>query len=316
MKYLIQFIATLAVSLTLLTGNSIAQGFATGHEPNEQERFEEAYELYEQEQFEEALAMFKELEEDDLVHLYIGKSYLALGEYLRSGHYLKMALESNNQSIANESYYTLAINEFHLKNFGNTLTILNELRARRDRTGIRSQAQQLYTEILRYLTDNQRFELFWQLDDPGIRFDLVRSAVGRAEYSMVRAMLNELETLSELLQDTTEIARIRDAVGTRDTYIQSPFQQYQAPQGMVYHIGVALPSFGTDEPEFVVSRNLYFGMMLAAEEFNARNPDKKVFLRFRDTNAAADSAIRCRGGEHELLGGASDREGVPMRIAA
>ncbi len=289
MKYLIQFIATLTVSLTLLTGNTFAQDFDTGHQPDEQEQFEEAYELYEQEQFEEALAIFKELQEDDLVHLYIGKSYLALGDYLRSGHYLKKALESGDQSIANESYYTLAINEFRLKNFGNTLAILNELRSRRDRTGIRSQAQQFYNEIFRYLTDNQRFELFWQLDDPGIRFDLVRSAVGRADYSMVRAMLNELETLSELQQDTTEIARIRDAVGTRETYIRSPFQQFQAPQGMVYHVGVALPSFGADEPEFVVSRDLYFGIMLAAEDFNTRNPDKKVFLRFRDTYAESDS---------------------------
>jgi ABC-type branched-subunit amino acid transport system substrate-binding protein len=271
------------VLLSVLVSVTVIASPVTG------QSFQEALQLYEQEQFEEAIDMLKELEESDQQALYIGKSYLALGKYLPAGHYLKQANQSSQSGIANEAFFTLAINEFRLRNFGNALAILNELKARRDQAGIRSQAQRFYNEILRYLTPDQRFEIFWQLDEPGIRFDLVRSAIGRSDYSMVRSMLNELETLSEFLQDTTELATIRDAIGTSDTYYQSPAQRYQAPEGMVYHVGVALPSFEPDEPEFVVSRDLYFGMILAADDFNSRNPDKKVFLRFRDTHASPDS---------------------------
>jgi ABC-type branched-subunit amino acid transport system substrate-binding protein len=251
--------------------------------------FDEAMQYYEQEQYQEAIEILKELDEDGETNLYLGKSYLATGKYLQAGQYLKRAGESSQPAIASEAQYSLAINEFRLRNFGNSLSILRELISRRNQAGIRSQAQRFYNDILRYLSDDQRFDAFWQLDDPGIRFDLVRSAIGRTDYSMVRAMLNELETLSEFLEDTTELEAIRDAIGTRDTYIQTPFQQLRAPEGMVYHVGVALPSFEPDEPEFVVSRDLYFGMLLAADEFNSRNPDKKVFLRFRDTHANPDS---------------------------
>jgi len=251
--------------------------------------FEEALQLYEQEHFEDAITVLKELSEDDQNNLFLGKSYLALGKYHHAGHYLKQAAESSRSTIANEANYSLAINEFRLRNIGNSLSILNDLKSRSNQAGIRNQAQRFYNDILRYLTDDQRFNVFWQLDEPGIRFDIVRSAIGRSDYSMVRAMLNELETVSEFLPDTTELVTIRDAIGTRDTYVQSPFQQQRAPEGMVYHVGVALPSFEPDEPEFIVSRDLYFGMILAADDFNSRNPDKKVFLRFRDTHANPDS---------------------------
>lgn len=277
MNALKQYLLTLLLSTTLFCSIGLAQ------------TFEEGYELYQQEQFRDALEIFKQLEEDNRKDLYVGKCYLALGNYLQAGIHLKNATEINQESVSNEAYYSLAINEFRLNNIGNSIKILNDLKSRRDRTGIRVQSQRFYNEILRYITDNQRFELFWQLDEPGIRYDLVRSAVGRAEYATVRAMLNELETLSNIYQDTSEIATIREAVGTRETYIRSPFRRYQAPEGMVYHVGVALPSFDVDEPEFVVSRDLYFGMMLAADDFNARNPGQKIFLRFRDTHAHPDS---------------------------
>lgn len=280
MKYITSLFVLLAVFTGLLQATVTAQSF------------EEALELYQQEQYEEALEVLKELSEDgddDRIPLYTGKTYQALGDYLRAGHHLRLAAQSDQGNVSNEAYFTLALNEFRVKNFGRTLEILDMLRSRRDATGIRAQALRFYNEILRYLTDNQRFELFWQIDDPGIRYDLVRSAIGRSDYSMVRAMMNELEKVSEIIGDTEEINTIREAVGTRDTYAHSPFQQYPAPEGMVYHIGVALPSFDTDDPQFEVSRNLYFGITLAAESFNERNPDKKLFLRFRDTHAEPDS---------------------------
>jgi len=280
MKYIKSLLVLIAVSLFFF------QAAATAQSVNE------AIHLYQQEQYEEVIDILMELsedEEDGRIPLYIGKSYKALGDYLRAGLYLRLAAQSDERNVANEAYFTLALNEFRVKNFGRSLEILDMLRSRSDPTGIRAQALAFYTEILRYLTDNQRFELFWQIDEPGIRYDLVRSAIGRADYSMVNAMMKELEKLSELIGDTEEINSIREAIGTRDTYSRSPNQQYPAPEGMVYHIGVALPSFETDDPQFEVSRNLFFGITLAAESFNERNPDKKLFLRFRDTHAEPDS---------------------------
>ena len=260
--------------------------------------FEEAVELYEQEQYEESLEMLYELEPEDNIVLFIGKNHTALGEFLKAGYYFDTVTDSEDTRIAGEARFSMAVNEFRLKNLSSSLQILYDLKNQRDRTGIYSQANRFYNDIMRYITESQRNQLFWEIRTPGIRYDLVRSAVGRSEYAQVRAMFKELQKVSEIISDTTEIRTIADAIGTHETYVRSPFRQYRVPEGMVYQIGVALPSFETDEPEFEVSRNLYFGMVLAAEEFNARNPDKKLFLRFKDTHSNPDSAANA---VHELV---------------
>ncbi|MEX2574781.1 MAG: ABC transporter substrate-binding protein [Balneolaceae bacterium] len=273
LKYLFLFVA---VASMLFPSESRGQSF------------DEGLEYYQQEQYEEALEIFRQLDNSEQALLYTGKSYLALGEYMKAGIYLRHIAESDIENISIEAYYTLALNEFRLKNFRNSLEILHRIASGNNRTGIQASATGFYNTLLRYLTDNQRFDLFWQTTNAGIRHDLVRSAVGHTDYSMLEAMMKELEKLSGITGQSSEIRSLRDEIGSRESYVRSP-KHYPVPEGTVYPIGVALPSFETDKPEFAISRNLYFGIMLAAEEFNSDNSEKKVFLRFRDTHADPDS---------------------------
>jgi hypothetical protein len=42
-------------------------------------------------------------------------------------------------------------------------------------------------------------------------------------------------------------------------------------------------------PDFLIPRNLYYGIMLAAEEFNNRNADRKVRLIFKNSAENPDT---------------------------
>jgi ABC-type branched-subunit amino acid transport system substrate-binding protein/tetratricopeptide (TPR) repeat protein len=50
------------------------------------------------------------------------------------------------------------------------------------------------------------------------------------------------------------------------------------PDGFTYHIGVILPQQKPDEQGYEVSRGLYFGLLMAAEEYNRRQNDRRVQL--------------------------------------
>ena len=261
--------------------------------------FDEALELYQQEQYQEATEMFLELtDEDERAVLFTGKSLLAQGEYIQAGYFLDQAATSNRVEISREALYTRGLLAFRLKNFASSLETLHPLAQIRDRTGIQRQASRLYGEILEYLTASQRYAAFWQTDSSDIRYDLIRSAIGRADYDLVHAMILEFEKLTDLVGDGRAIEDLREQLGSRQSYLRPLSQRADPPRGTVYPIGVALPLFDSSGPDFIVSRNLYFGMTMAAEEFNSRHSDRKVLLRFRDTHADPDSASAAM---HELI---------------
>lgn len=261
--------------------------------------FDDALELYQLEQYEEATALFMELiDEDERALLFTGKSLLAEGDYIRAGYFLDRAAGSSSRTIAREAVYTRGLLAFRLKNFAAALEILHPLSQAQDRTGIQRQASRLYSEILNYLSENQRYSAFWQTNSSDIRYDLIRSAIGRADYDLVRAMILELEKVATLVGDDRAIDNLWEQLGRREAYLQPLSQRADPPQGTVYPLGVALPLFDASGPDFIVSRNLYFGVTMAAEEFNSRHPDRKVLLHFRDTQADPDSASAAM---HELI---------------
>ncbi|MEX0994609.1 MAG: ABC transporter substrate-binding protein [Balneolaceae bacterium] len=248
------------------------------------QNFDEALELYKQEEYEEASKLFSNLD-GDRAALFAGKSYLATGDYLIANSFLHIARQSELEGIANEALYSSALTYFRQKEYTKSLELLYKLQTKRDRTGLQIRANRLYNEILRFLTDRQRFRVFNEVDTYEIRLDLFRSSINRIQYPALRAMLLELEKLKLAHNQTDRLEELKQAMGDRDTYSVTPFQQTGVPQGMVYHIGVALPSFEDSDQDFTLPRNIFFGITLAAEEFNARNPDKKAFIRYKDTES-------------------------------
>src|SRR5699024_413179 len=90
---------------------------------------------------------------------------------------------------------------------------------------------------------------------------------------------SRVRELSELIADSVDYSR-KSAFGNR----------LRAPNGIVYNIGAALPQYHPSNGNFGVAQGLYYGYLLAAEEFNQRNPGKKTFIKYANTGINTDSS--------------------------
>lgn len=246
---------------------------------------EEGIELYEQEQYRDALEIFLQLD-DERATLFAGKSLLAEGEYHQAIARFRESAESDRPAIRDESVYSMAIAQFRLKMYDQSLTSLREIIDRENRTGIRNNAQRLYRQILDYLTVEQRFEVIQRAESPTLRYDVVSRSRSLVDGSTFRALTQELVRMEpdSALQGEL-IESMDEEMEMRPFFNRFP----DAPEGTVYHIGVVLPTFDEDDPDFTIPRNLYRGMLIAADEFNSQNPDKKVQLLFKDSAEDADT---------------------------
>ncbi len=255
---------------------------------NYAQSFNDGLDLYNNNQFEEAAELF-ELLGDQRSQLFAGKSYLALSLYPLANQSLNKALDGNNESIRQEAIYSLALSHFEMKNFDRSLTLLYELMQSRNQSGLRSDARRFYSQILDYLSAAQRFEMLHKIDSPEIRFDLVTRSRPYLDSDTFQVLANELLKVTD---DPEMIRRIeselRIITGARRVSTIYP----NAPIGTVYNIGVILPEFDEDDPDFTIPRNLYFGILLAADDFNNRNIDQKVKLHFRNSAEDPDTTAR------------------------
>tara|TARA_R100001143_G_scaffold63603_2_gene73705 strand:+ start:42343 stop:44058 length:1716 start_codon:yes stop_codon:yes gene_type:complete len=250
--------------------------------------FNQGLELYNSDQYAEAAELFSELN-DDRSMLFAGKSYLAISELTLASRYLYEALESNTESIHLEALYSLALTHFELKNYAQSLEYLHQLMESQDRSGLRNDARRFYNQILDFVSVNQRFQLLHQLKTPSIRFDLVTRSKAYLDHNDIQLMVAEL---LKLTPDASERERIQQHFSS-ESELQRVIQSYpSAPIGTVYNVGVILPEFDESDPDFTIPRNLYFGMVLAANDFNSRNIDQKVRLIFRNSYEEPDSTAK------------------------
>ncbi len=250
--------------------------------------FNQGVELYNSEQYAEAAELFSDLN-DHRSMLFAGKSYLAISELTLASRYLYAALESNTESIQHEAIYSLALTHFELKNYAQSLEYLHQLIESQNRSGLRNDARRFYNQILDFVSVNQRFQLLHLLSTPSIRFDLVTRSKAYLDHNDIQLMVEEL---LKLTPDASERERIHQHFST-ESELQRVIQSYpSAPIGTVYNVGVILPEFDESDSDFTIPRNLYFGMVLAANDFNSRNIDQKVRLIFKNSYEDPDSTAK------------------------
>lgn len=251
--------------------------------------FQEALNHYRAERYTDAAAIFTLLDDDQSV-LFAGKSYLSLFEYTTANSYLyKAYAQSNDPAIRQETLYSLAQSHFHLKNFDRSLGYLHQIIESDDRTGLRNDARRFYFQILDFLSREQRFTTLSRLNNPTVQFDLTlrsRAFLDADSYELLKHEFYKGVT------DSRERLRLQSELNASGPVRSVSSSFPVAPIGTVYHIGVILPEFNENEPEFSISRNLYFGVLLAAEMFNTRNSDHKVRISFRNSAENADSTAR------------------------
>lgn len=252
--------------------------------------FDDGVSLYRQSKYAEAAAIFSKMDSDKAM-LFAGKSYFALGKYITAKAYLNQLTEKDSEELYLEAQYTLALTNFQLGQFGDTLNRLYRLKRQETKTQVVMNSQRLYNDILDYLTLNQRKNAFQEATHANIKYDIVASAFGRIDYAVAQTLYNQLleaklDTANPKMQELSEM--VADSMSYA---VQVAFNdELQAPEGMTYNIGAALPSYTNDAPEFSVAQGLYFGYVMAAEQFNQQHPRKKAFIRYKNTGTTLDSA--------------------------
>lgn len=250
---------------------------------NMQNNFDQGRKFYQQEDYQKAANIFEKINNPE-GKLFAGKSYFALGQYVKARIFLQQVDESAPNAILWESQYTLGLTNFQLKNFGASLDLLFLVKQDAS-SNIQQNAQTLYNQILSYLTIAQRKDAFQQVHNEQVRLDLIKAAFKQVDFETAKTLLKIYKQTRTTEQYQMQVSaletQISDSVRYKNNLNRSPYPT--APTGISYNIGVALPHFNPDQREYQVSRNLYNGVTMAAEEFNRRNPDKKIFLRYQNT---------------------------------
>lgn len=270
----------LLFSLTLfftLTASLFAQPLETG------------IEFYEEGNYERALRIFQNSDEP-AAHLFSGKSYFALNNFLKAKHYLNL-VDSTAGQVYTEAKYTKALADFQLKNFGASLDALYELNESSREPSISRAAFSFYRDQINYLTIEQRFTAFKASAYDQVRLDLVEAAIGTVELGSAKALFNAYKN-SLVNADTSNLASIETLLADSAAYWQryNPNRYSKAPAGLAYNIGVALPQFDMEAAGFEISQHLYFGIQLAVENFNSVNTEIKAFITYQNTDANPENA--------------------------
>ncbi len=252
--------------------------------------FENGLSLYEQGDYERAARILQQSDEPEAM-LFTGKSYFALNNYLLALHHLNKIPESSSPEIKQEAQFTAALVHFQLDDFAKSLDILRTLSDTRPSSSTTRAALTYYDQVLGYLTLKQRREVFRESAYDEVRLDVLESSIGLMKFTSAVALLN-LYKRSVPSSDPLRLNRIETILSDSVSYMQryNPNRIVQAPKGISYTIGVVLPEFEYEAPEYEIPQHLYFGIQLAVEEFNSENTDQKAFIAYRNTNDALTSA--------------------------
>lgn len=254
------------------------------------QQFDAALELYNNQEYLKAAERFEEINSPQAT-LFAGKSYFAATDYIKALKFLREAHKSDNSEISADARFTAALANFELTNFAQALDQLQLIPNKSG--GIYQQKNTLYQQILQYLSPPQRKEAFQETTFPNVQLDLIRTSFGQVDYGTAKVLFNALES-SQPDVNPVELEKLKSNLRDSLQYNQQArtFTYPEAPDGITYNIGIALPQFEPGSNEFEISRSMYLGFLFAAERFNQRNENKKVFLHFENTSSTSGDIPR------------------------
>ncbi len=256
------------------------------------ELFERAMEFYRQAQYDSAAFYFSKINTPE-GHLFSGKSYFSLSNYPLAKNSLRKLTRGDDPRLYDEARYTLALAEFQTRQFGQSLDILHNLKSRPAYQNLHRDADMLYNQIMGYLTTDQRKQAFVQSEYPRVQLDLIRFGVDHMTRSEAIELFDALHPYFAATIDTNILGALNRRIQRLPTQTGSS-SFGKAPSGIVYNIGILLPATQPGSREWLVSRSLYNGYLLAADEFNRSENGKYIrlhHLETSDTTLTLEAAI-------------------------
>jgi hypothetical protein len=243
--------------------------------------FAQAMGFYREARYDSAALLFSRIDTPE-ARLFAGKSYFATSNYPLARNSLRKLSRSDDPRLFDEARYTLALAEFQTRQFGSSLDLLYALKSRPAYQNLHRDADRFYQEIMGFLTTDQRKSAFLQSDNPRVQIDLLRFGLDFMSRSEALQLYDALRPYYEATVDTNILAAVHRRIERLPT--RSGSSNGRAPSGTVYNIGVLLPAAEQGSPEWQVSRSLYNGYLLAAEEFNRATSDKQIRLHHMETS--------------------------------
>jgi len=266
------------------------------HSQDYNDQFREAMEYYEQGRYLEAAALFNGINAPE-ARLFSGKSYFATAMYINAIEHLNEAKDSGIRRFADEAKYTLALSYFQSKQYGRSLDLLH---AMINDPGIvaalRNDARAFYDQTIAWLSLAQRRLAYAHSKVPEVHRQLLLNGIENHPSETGGSLLEVFArhfNLSDDDPDYQNALRLLENRKNREELRPDLINFPPAPGGMIYNIGILLPAFEPGTEPFAVSQGLYYGIMMAADEFNRRNPNQKVKLHYSDDSdpAAAFSSM-------------------------
>jgi len=246
--------------------------------------------LFQQGDYERAVFVFERVEGVE-AQLFLGKSYFGERKYLKAVNVLKRVDSNANIAWYQDALHTSALAHFQLGNFTESLEILYHVTRNTSTSAISRSAGKLYDEIISFLTPGQRFDVFKSVSEDEIRLDILEFSLGKINYQAATSLLTLFEE-SSTIDNPLRLNRIKTQLGDSVNYSNQVRNNYKytAPKGMAYNLGVVLPEFDFNAPEYEIPQHLYYGIQLAVEQFNRENIDQKAFITYKSTNTGTTSS--------------------------
>ena len=240
--------------------------------------------LYEQGDYKRAILVFKNIETLES-QLFLGKSYFAERNYLKSINILSTFDDESPLLFLHDALYTSSLAHFQLKNYAKSLELLHYAIKTPNSSSITQKAKTTYFDIIGFLTTKQLFDTFKSVSNDAIRLDILEYSTGIISYNAANSLLDLYET-SALKSNDLQLNRIKTQLLDSLTYTSKikSWRNHDAPTGISYNVGVVLPQFEYDSPEYEIPQHIYYGIQMAIENFNRENADQKAFITYHSTN--------------------------------
>jgi ABC-type branched-subunit amino acid transport system substrate-binding protein len=255
------------------------------------QNFNEGLQYYQQKKYKKAASIFDRLDTPE-GYLFSGKSYYALRQYNKAQSSLDHIPPVTPSYIQNEAAYTSALINFQRKDFSESLKKLYEVANNDSDNDLASHADKLYKQILDYLTARQRKTAIKKGVPAETKYDLLKTGFGKINYQKAQ---NLYQTFTRNVGNDKwkrQAKEFKSFLSDSNTYQKKygqPAKKLQPPEGTIYTIGIALPKYPPNDQSFDVAKGLYFGALLAADQFNNRHSGVRAYIHFIDTGTSADS---------------------------
>jgi ABC-type branched-subunit amino acid transport system substrate-binding protein len=245
--------------------------------------------LYEQGDYKRAILVFENIETIES-QLFLGKSCFAERNYLKSINILSTFDDESPLLFLHDALYTSSLAHFQLKNYAKSLELLHYVIKTPNSSSITQKAKTTYFDIIGFLTTKQLFDTFKSVSNDAIRLDILEYSTGIISYNAANSLLDLYET-SALKSNDLQLNRIKTQLLDSLTYTSKikSWRNHDAPSGISYNVGVVLPQFEYDTPEYEIPQHIYYGIQMAIENFNRENADQKAFITYHSTNKGFSS---------------------------